>query len=55
MATSLLASAEYLRFLRRTRRRHDLAPRTSVLAIGVSLILASLGIVLAVYLVAIKA
>ncbi len=51
---SLVASFEYYRFVRAARRGTEYAPRTVPLAVIVSVILALLGIVMAVYLVMIN-
>ncbi|MCH5375606.1 MAG: DUF202 domain-containing protein [Planctomycetes bacterium] len=51
IAVSLLASWEYSRFLRLAKRGLDYTPRTATLAVAVSVILAILGMVMAVYLV----
>jgi len=54
VAVSLLASWEYFRFGERAKRGQHYTPRTAMLAISVSLILAILGIVMAVYLIVIS-
>jgi putative membrane protein len=48
---SLVASFEYLRFVRAAKHGIDYAPRTVPLAVVVAVILALLGIVMAVYLI----
>jgi putative membrane protein len=51
VAISLLASWEYFRFVQLARQGRSYTPRTVVLAVVVSVILALLGTVMAVYLV----
>ncbi len=51
VAVSLLTSSEYVRFLQFARQGRSYTPRTAVLALVVSVILALLGTVMAVYLV----
>lgn len=51
VAVSLLASFEYSRFLRLSKRGQSYTPRTATLAVVVAVILALLGIVMAIYLV----
>ena len=51
VAVSLLASFEYFRFVQFAKRGRSYTPRTAMLAVVVSLILALLGIVMAVYLI----
>lgn len=48
----LTASFEYGRFMRAERRQQDYTPRTALLAMIVAFILAVLGVLMAVYLVA---
>jgi len=51
VAISLLASWEYFRFVQLARHGRSYTPRTVVLAVVVSVILALLGTVMAVYLI----
>ena len=51
VAVSLLASLEYFRFVQLAKRGLDYMPRTAMLAVVVSVILAILGTVMAVYLI----
>ena len=51
VAVSLLASFEYFRFVQLAKRGLDYMPRTAMLAVVVSVILAILGTVMAVYLI----
>jgi len=51
VAVSLLASFEYYRFISRSEQGRTYAPRTAMLAVVVAVILALLGIVMALYLV----
>lgn len=51
VAASLLASVEYVRFLRATRRGVPFVPRTATLTLAVSVMLAILGSVMAGYLI----
>lgn len=53
VGVSLLASFEYLRFLQLAKLGKNYTPRTAMLAVVVSLLLALLGIVMAVYLIVI--
>ena len=48
---SLTASFEYFRFIRLSSRGKTYTPRTALLAVVVAVILALLGIVMAVYLI----
>lgn len=54
VAASLIASFEYFRFVRLSKHGKTYTPRTALLAIIVAVILALLGIVMAVYLIAIN-
>jgi len=54
VAARLVASFEYLRFVRLAKRGLDYTPRTAMLAVIVAVILAILGTVMAVYLIAIS-
>ena len=54
VAVSLLASFEYFRFIQLAKRGLDYTPRTAMLAVIVSVILAILGTVMAVYLIVIS-
>ena len=54
VAVSLLASFEYFRFVQFAKRGRSYTPRTAMLAVVVSLILALLGILMAVYLILIS-
>jgi putative membrane protein len=54
VAVSLLASFEYYRFVSRSKQGKTYAPRTAMLAVVVAVILALLGIVMALYLVLIS-
>ena len=51
---SMVASFEYFRFVQLSKQRRVYAPRTALLAVVVAAILGILGIVMAVYLVAIS-
>ncbi len=51
VAVSLLASLEYYRFVRLSKQGRTYTPRTAMLAVVVAVILALLGIVMALYLV----
>ena len=51
VTVSLLASLEYLRFVQLAKQGRSYTPRTVVLAVVVSVILALLGTVMAVYLI----
>ena len=51
VAVSLLASWEYFRFVQLSKQGRSYTPRTTLLAVAVSVILALLGIVMAVYLI----
>ena len=51
VAVSLLASFEYYRFIAWSKQGRTYMPRTAMLAVVVAVILALLGIVMAVYLV----
>jgi len=51
VAVSLLASFEYYRFVAWSKQGKTYAPRTAMLAVVVAIILALLGIVMALYLV----
>lgn len=51
VAASLLASVEYVRFLRAARRGVPFVPRTATLTLAVSVMLAILGSVMAGYLI----
>jgi putative membrane protein len=51
VAVSLLASFEYFRFVQLAKRGQAYTPRTAMLAVVVSVILALLGTVMAVYLI----
>ena len=53
VAVSLLASFEYFRFVRLAKQGQSYAPRTALLAVVVAVILGLLGIVMAIYLIAI--
>ena len=53
VTVSAVASFEYFRFVRRFRQGVSYTPRTAVLALAVATLLAFLGILMAVYLVAI--
>jgi putative membrane protein len=54
VAVSMAASFEYYRFVRLFEQGRPYTPRTALLAVSVAFILAILGIVMAVYLVAIS-
>jgi putative membrane protein len=54
VAVSPLASVEHLRFVQLAKRGQDYAPRTALLAVVVSVILAILGTVMAAYLILIS-
>ena len=54
VAVSMAASFEYYRFVRLFEQGRPYTPRTALLAVSVASILAILGIVMAVYLVAIS-
>jgi putative membrane protein len=54
VAVSLLASFEYFRFIQLAKRGLDYMPRTAMLAVIVSVILAILGTVMGVYLIVIS-
>jgi putative membrane protein len=51
VAVSLLASFEYYRFVRLSKQGRTYMPRTALLAVVVGVILAVLGIVMALYLI----
>lgn len=51
VAVSLLASFEYYRFVRWSKQGRTYMPRTALLAVVVAVILALLGIVMALYLI----
>ena len=51
VAVSLLASFEYYRFVRWSKQGRTYTPRTAMLAVVVAVILALLGIVMALYLI----
>ena len=51
VAVSLLASFEYYRFVRLSKQGLAYTPRTAMLAVVVAVILALLGIVMALYLI----
>jgi putative membrane protein len=51
VAVSLVASFEYYRFVRLSRQGRTYMPRTVLLAVVVAIILAMLGIVMALYLI----
>ena len=51
---SLMAAIEYFRFVRLSKHGGTYMPRTALLAVVVTVILALLGIVMAVYLIAIN-
>jgi putative membrane protein len=51
VAVSLLASSEYYRFVRMSKQGRTYMPRTALLAVVVAVILALLGIAMAIYLV----
>jgi len=51
VAVSLLASCEYYRFVRLSAQGRTYVPRTVLLAVVVAIILALLGIVMALYLI----
>ena len=51
VAVSLLASFEYYRFVRLSKQGRTYMPRTALLAVVVAVILALLGIVMALYLI----
>jgi putative membrane protein len=53
VVVSLLASFEYFRFVQASKREQSYSPRTASLAVVVAVILGLLGIVMAIYLVAI--
>jgi putative membrane protein len=53
VAVSLLASFEYFRFVRLSEQGRSYVPRTALPAVVVAVILGLLGIVMAIYLVAI--
>lgn len=54
VVVSVLASFEYFRFLRFSRHGETHLPRTALLAVVVAVVLALLGIVMAVYLIVIS-
>jgi putative membrane protein len=54
VAVSLIASFEYLRFVQLAKLGQSYTPRTAMLAVVVSFVLALLGIVMAVYLIVIS-
>jgi putative membrane protein len=54
VAVSIIASFEYFRFVRSSKRGKAYTPRTALLAVVVAAILALLGIVMAVYLILIN-
>lgn len=51
VVVSLLASWEYFRFVQLSKQGRSYTPRTAMLAVAVAVILALLGIVMAVYLI----
>ena len=51
VVVSLIASFEYFRFVQASTQGHSYKPRTAMLAVVVAVVLALLGIVMAVYLV----
>ena len=51
VAVSLVASFEYYRFVALSKQGRAYTPRTALLAVGVGVILALLGIVMAMYLI----
>ena len=51
MAVSLVASFEYYRFVSLSKQGRAYTPRTALLAVVVGVILAVLGIVMAMYLI----
>ena len=51
VAVSLVASFEYYRFVRLSKQGRTYTPRTALLAVVVSVILAVLGVVMALYLI----
>ncbi len=51
VAVSLLASFEYYRFVRLSKQGRTYTPRTALLAVVVAVILALLGVVMAMYLI----
>ena len=54
VAVSLLASFEYYRFVSLSKQGRSYLPRTAMLAVVVAVILALLGIVMAIYLVVVS-